>query len=228
MIKPRIQASFCAFLSFLMVSCNTAEPSATVNVATEKSPAFTLSSALATETPVKASPDVTPTFVSIYTNPEPITDGKLKLSITTRNQACHRLSDPIRLVVRYENLTNASLTLVNYNVVARVPLFGGPAQLFPVITTTHNEQISVPEDLMSLDSGNPDAPSSRELPAKNMFEFFVEYYFPPQITDMNGQGPAQPMPPGQYLLKFVYLSIGKEDSWKGTVSSSQVAICIVD
>ncbi len=241
MTKDFKQLLVCSLSLWLMVSCSTGEPTATVlplSTSTRTSVAIAITAqAPFTLTPqptgtridVQTAPNVTPT-VSIFDSPEQITDGKLRLSIRESNEKCYKAGNFIPLTITYENLTKSSLTIVDYKVMDTHMLFNSQGQLFPVIATSLNERIFSPYDFTRVDLFNPTSPLLYKLPAKTVFEVSVEYYFWSEMvkSDRNGQRQTQPVPPGKYLLKLVYSSSGNENSWEGAISSNQITICIVD
>jgi len=71
----------------------------------------------------------------------------------------------------------------------------------------------------------------RQVPANQAIDFVAEFIFPDDL--------AQSMPneivklvtpaPGQYFLRFVYISYeGNQDLWSGSIGSNRIEICILN
>ncbi len=79
---------------------------------------------------------------------------------------------------------------------------------------------------MRIDAVNINPPVSEEISPRSTFDAIVEYRIPGETKDPNGRSPAQTTLPGQYLLKFLYLSAKGSGAWEGTVSSNQIVLCV--
>lgn len=242
MIKDYKRIRVCSLGFLLLVSCTTRVATITTLplpestqtssdvVITQQSTAILPTEPAWTKTSVLVTLDATPPHASIFDNPEQVTDGKLRLSIKGSDEQCYKPGDFVPLTIAYENLTSDSLTIVDYNVVDTHVLYTARGQLFPIITTLHNERVFAPYDFMMVEVFNLNSPILHELPPEGIFEVLIKYYFPPEIVkfDMHGQMQVKPMPPGQYLFKFVYISNRQGDSWEGAISSNQIKICFVN
>ncbi len=131
--------------------------------------------------------------------------------------------------IEYENLSDNLLTIVDYNLVDTHTLWNAEAQLYPELYTSAGQAVVSPSDLMKVEKGRSGPPLTRELPAGSRLEVLVDYYLPDQmVTQQSGPAGAQPLPPGQYSLGFVYASHGDDNVWGGTISSNQIQVCVTN
>ncbi len=175
-------------------------------------------------------PASTSTAISIFDNPNQVMDGNLKLSIQELGSGCHKPGDVASVTVSYENLTSNSLIIVGFDVISSHVLYRTKGQLFPVITSSSGERIFTPYDFMLIQVSNPNPTQSHLLPKRSVFQVAINLRLPAEIASLDDQGhlQVQPIPAGQYLLKFVYIAYVQNDAWKGSISSNRITICIAD
>lgn len=170
------------------------------------------------------------TSVSIFDSPNQITDGKLKMTIQILDKNCLRPGDVLPVTVRYENLTNQPLTLVDYSALSSVALMGGYAILVPVLSTIDNQRLQLPGGITGGDIYNSDSPQFQEISPRSSFSTLIDYHIPMKVVSHaeNVSGSDHKLKPGQYLLKFIYYAFRGQNAWQGRISSNQIEICVID
>src|SRR5512141_1539859 len=93
------------------------ETSTTISVTPQPTSTLPVSEPTPTSSSGPVAPEAVPTHAGTFDNSEQISDGRLKLSIKNFAEKCYRPGDHISLILAYENLTTAPLTIVDYDAV---------------------------------------------------------------------------------------------------------------
>lgn len=159
-----------------------------------------------------------------------VTDKELKVLIEEPDQKCHKPGEFIPIMITYQNLTDKPLIIADYNIVAAnaVTSYGA---VFPVLTTTNNEEIIFAYDYMGDKITFIDFVLLREIPQKSSFEVLVDYYLPTGGVGIAKTQNFSVLPPGQYILQFLYATREFQDiptPWSQKMASNQIMICAID
>ena len=212
----------------LLVITSCASPASTTPVIAQETPKAIPTSIPPTSTSTFPTPQITPKVTTMFSNLEEVTDGKLKLSIDeAKKDSCYEPGTKIRLLLIYENLTDQPLKIADYSLISSHPIGGSHGQLYPVLATEQSIRILSLEDSMLITLYNPNPNTLKVLPSKAKFNVLAEYYLSTKFASAGTfGGEFQPIPDGQYYLKFIYSSIGYDGSWKGDISSNRILICV--
>ena len=185
-MHKKIFLSICIVLFGTLISCSNWKSE------TLKSPPASRTSDLSlTQQPITVDTTGTPTqitfqfpfygtpdkFDEIYNTSKQITDGNLLLRINQGNETCYKRGertqledgelfytsgDIVSIVVTFDNLTDESLTIANYDVVefASIPAIGYLGKLTPILTTLDGQRITTTEEAQSLGYREYPTPSS--------------------------------------------------------------------
>ena len=157
---------------------------------------------------------------------EPTEVSPVELSIEQMGSNCYKLGSPITIKMVFYNRTNKNLRIINYFSLDRN---GG--NIIPMETDQTGYSILVPFSMADNFSHPPDAMPYRELPALGSIVVNVDYYFPRIIQKAlagNNSYKSITPSPGQYFLRFRFLSAGNDDIWNGSVISNQINLCITE
>ena len=182
-----------------------------------------------TSTSVFPTPQITREVITLASNPEQVTDGKLKLSIKEdKHGDCYVPGTHISLILTYENLTDQPLKILDYNIISSHVLARSYGQLSPVLTTVQSIRLISREDAMTIELINPNPNTLIQiLPPQSRFNVDSKYYLSTEFAAAdNWDDDFRSIPAGQYYLKLMYSSIGYQDSWKGSISSNRIEFCV--
>ena len=199
------------------------------STAMPNTPFSVLPDPIQTEVYPRVTPNSTATNVNIIDNPEQVTDGRLKIVLSGAKSSCYGAGDIIPLIITYENLTDKPLIIVDPDYVSASSYVHSAGFLKPVVTTVENNRVFIPDDYKLITTYNPDSTLFLELAANSAFDINLEYRFPPSTAKLGEEGNliTQPVLPGSYLLKFLYVGRPTDGSWEGAVSSNRIKICII-
>lgn len=234
----------CVMLFLILISCSD-ELSVTQRLATVD--VTMMPTQITFQLPFYGTPDK---FEKVYNDPRQITDGNLKLNIREEGNNCYRrgtyarsqngeftytFGDPAPIIATFENLTNKSITIVDYGslILPSRLAMGHSGNLISILTTLDGQRIITSEDAQSVgyrEYPTPPSISIWELSSKNSISTNTKYIIPTLVLVMSESGQTDfiQIPAGKYLLKYVYFATGYQDTWDGIISSNQIEICILE
>jgi hypothetical protein len=163
---------------------------------------------------------------SLIVEPRQITDGILKMFIEELKPICHLPGDYVDLTIMYENMSSRSLVLVDHDAVTTAPIISH-GMIFPVLSTVDGIRLRFEDDLSNMDLLiNTDSPKLKEVAANTFIEFKERYYLSHASGSVGEAEQFTVLPPGHYLLKYVYAATDYPDAWQGQISSNSIVVCI--
>lgn len=164
----------------------------------------------------------------------------LALSIEQAEMGCQDFGEAIPIKMRFQNLTDAPLTLHTEFRINPDSAQHPDVNIFPEIATGEGETISYGHGFVDFMPFSPTPDDFVEIPAHDSFETTLDFYIP---GSMRGQYGPVPLPYGQYHFRLSYRNEVKGPlsdpgdpfseqvdigTWAGQVWSNQIEICIED
>lgn len=239
----------CVLIALLVSSCNNipnslpgvsptprfASPSLTSTITPLASPTLTATNPPSpTANAVLPVPtwiiDIHPSLSSAFYSTNPVTDGKLEVSTGSFDTLCFHPGELVYFQTIFKNVSDEDIKLVDFNYPSRKETANAYGQIYPILTTLDGKEI-YPDTYFSQDAAiNPRSPFISLIHPDVILVVGEGYQIPKNIgvEDKDHNVTFQPLSSGKYLLKFVYTSIGYDDSWKGIISSNQIEVCVVE
>jgi len=171
-----------------------------------------------------------PVLSDVYYSANPITDGKLELSIGSFDDLCFHPGETVYFQTMFANVSDEDITLVDFNYPSRKETTNASGQMYPILTTLDGKEIYPDTYFSSYKAINPRSPVISVIHPGVILVVGEGYQIPQSIglEDKDRNLTFQSLSSGRYLLKFVYMAIGHENSWKGNISSNQIKVCVIE
>lgn len=217
---------------WLLVSCaqntQSVESVASISASAEKNNRTPILPRSTLTTPYIEASETMPANISIINNPNQFTDGTLNLMVNPVHGRCYQAGEQMFLFFTFENLTDRTLIIADYNLISSHVVKGSYGRLIPVLTSIQNIRLMSREDSMLISVFNSNPTLTKTLPPKNKFNVSNKYTIPTEVVTADQfDSQFQPLPGGQYFLRFIYIAYKFEDSWEGMISSNQIEFCLI-